>query len=452
MTENPPSKTPWYELEELLEAGETERVCALFESWSEVDRTHIASHLDRAALASLLDLLDVETAAELIECLPLSQAADAIEEVTPLAAAEILEELPSDERVDVLAEVESKEREAILDVVDSDTADEARTLLEYDADTAGGLMHTEFLSIRTRQSVADAIERIRGSADVFAHYSIQYLYAVDEGGRLEGVIPMRSLLLVEPQLDLEELVIRDPVFLRVDDSLEAVHDVFEEAGFLGAPVVDGQGVLLGVVERTAVDDATIEVAEADHMKSLGIASGEELRSMPSLERSRRRLSWLSINIVLNLMAASVIAAYEETLRGAIALAVFLPIISDMSGCSGNQAVAVSLRELSLGVVRPGELFHVLAKEAVVGILNGVALGMLLVGVAVLWKGDPVLGFVVGAALAMNTLFAVSIGGVVPLLIKRFGWDPALASGPILTTLTDVLGFFLTLSLASTVLV
>jgi magnesium transporter len=214
-------------------------------------------------------------------------------------------------------------------------------------------------------------------------------------------------------------------------------------------VVDEAGVLLGIVERAAVDDATIDSAEADHMKSLGIASGEELRSMPSLERSRRRLAWLSINIVLNLMAASVIAVYEETLQAAIALAVFLPIISDMSGCSGNQAVAVSLRELSLGVVRPAELLYVLGKEAFVGVLNGLALGSLLAGVAFLWKGDPILGAVVGLALGINTLLAVSIGGTVPLVIKRMGWDPALASGPILTTLTD---FFLTLSFATAVLV
>ena len=155
--------------------------------------------------------------------------------------------------------------------------------------------------------------------------------------------------------------------------------------------------------------------------------------------------------MLNLVAASVIAAYESTLEAAIALAVFLPIISDMSGCSGNQAVAVSLRELSLGVVRPAEILRVLVKELHVGILNGLALGLLLGAVAWLWRGDATLGAIVGSALAINTLVAVSIGGTVPLAIKRFGWDPALASGPILTTLTDVCGFFLTLSFATAVL-
>ena len=265
-------------------------------------------------------------------------------------------------------------------------------------------------------------------------------------------MPLRALLLAPPAARIAELMIRKPVAFAASDSLDTLYDVFQEEQFLGAPVIDEDGVLLGVVERSAVDDATIDHAEADHMKSLGIASGEELRSMPPIERSRRRLAWLSINIVLNLLAASVIAAYEETLQAAIALAVFLPIISDMSGCSGNQAVAVSLRELSIGVVRPSELLHVLGKEVFVGIMNGVILGLLLGGVAYLWRGDWMLGGVVGLALALNTLLAVSIGGTVPLLIKRFGWDPALASGPILTTLTDVCGFFLTLSFASAVLI
>ncbi len=446
------TEAPWIEVEDLLNAEDAEGLEARFESWSETDRTHIASHLSSADLARLLDLLDAENRVALIECLPISQAADAIEEVEPLAAAHILEEMHSDERVDVLAEIDEIEREAILRVVDATTAVEARTLLEYAGDTAGGLMHTEFLSIRGRQTAASAIEELRSSADEYAGYSIQYLYTVDEAGRLEGVVPLRSLLFLPPDANLSSVVIRDPVVLQVDDSLDTIYEVFQEQGFLGAPVVDKGGVLLGVVERAAVDDATIDSAEADHMKSMGIASGEELRSMPSLERSRRRLAWLSINIVLNLIAASVIAAYEETLQAAIALAVFLPIISDMSGCSGNQAVAVSLRELSLGVIRPGELLYVLGKEAFVGALNGLALGSLLAIVAVLWRGDPMLGGVVGLALAINTVLAVSIGGTVPLLIKRMGWDPALASGPILTTLTDVFGFFLTLSFASAVLV
>jgi magnesium transporter len=170
--------------------------------------------------------------------------------------------------------------------------------------------------------------------------------------------------------------------------------------------------------------------------------------MPLFRRSSRRLSWLSINIVLNIVAASIIALYQDTLEKAIVLAVFLPIISDMSGCSGNQAVAVSIRELTLGLVRPREIWRVLSKEASIGIINGVVLGCLLGGTALLWKGNPYLGLVVGASLAANTLVAVSFGGLVPLILRAMKTDPALASGPLLTTITDMCGFFFVLSFAS----
>jgi len=170
--------------------------------------------------------------------------------------------------------------------------------------------------------------------------------------------------------------------------------------------------------------------------------------LPLRTRCARRLSWLSMNIVLNVLAASVIAYYEDTLSSVIALAVFLPIVSDMSGCSGNQAVAVSMRELSLGLVRPREVLRVWGKEVSVGLINGVSLGALLGLVAWLWRGNPILGIVVGVALALNTIVAVSIGGSVPLILKGLGVDPALASGPILTTVTDICGFFFALGLAS----
>ena len=173
--------------------------------------------------------------------------------------------------------------------------------------------------------------------------------------------------------------------------------------------------------------------------------------MPLLERSWHRLSWLSINIVLNVAAASVIALYQDTIQAAITLAVFLPIISDMSGCSGNQAVAVSLRELTLDLVRPYEVLRVLWQEIGVGIINGTLLGALLGTLAWLWKGNPYLGLVVGGALALNTVLAVALGGAVPLILRHMKKDPALASGPILTTVTDMCGFFLVLSFATALL-
>ena len=187
--------------------------------------------------------------------------------------------------------------------------------------------------------------------------------------------------------------------------------------------------------------------ERDALKTSGLVE-DELRSMPTLLRARRRLSWLTVNIGLNILAASIISSYEETLAAVIALAVFLPMVSDMSGCSGNQAVAVSLRELSIGVTRPSDLWRIWRKEVSVGLVNGLALGVLIGLVAWLWKGNPWIGLVVGLALALNTLVAVSVGGLVPLVLKARQIDPAVASGPMLTTITDMVGFFLVLSIAT----
>lgn len=212
-------------------------------------------------------------------------------------------------------------------------------------------------------------------------------------------------------------------------------------------MVGEKNELLGLVLRKDVREAETERSNMELLETQGIVGGEELRTMPVWLRSKRRLSWLSVNIILNIIAASVIAFYQDTLEEVIALAVFLPVISDMSGCSGNQAVAVSLRELSLGVVKPYELARVLWQEVKVGLINGVVLGILIGVAAYLYKGNVYLGLVVGGALAINTVVAVSIGGTIPLFLKKMNTDPALASGPILTTVTDMLGFFLALTFA-----
>jgi magnesium transporter len=247
-------------------------------------------------------------------------------------------------------------------------------------------------------------------------------------------------------------MIRDPVHVRVDASLDELNQFFiEHASFVGVPVRHADGRLVGVLRRRDVLEASEHRLERSFLQLSGIIGGDEYRSMPLSQRSVRRLSWLAPNIILNLLAASVIAMYQETLQAAIALAVFLPIISDMSGCSGNQAVAVSIRELSLGLIRPTEYLRVFSKEATIGILNGIMLGLLLGIVAFAWKANLYLSLVVGSALALNTLLSAILGGSVPLLLRRLKVDPALASSPILTTVTDLCGFFFVLSFASAML-
>jgi magnesium transporter len=399
---------------------------------------------------ALLSALHPERAAALVEELPDTHTADLIEDMPAEDAAPIVEEMASDHRADVLAELDAEDADAIIAELDEEDAQEIRELISYDADQAGGLMMTEFASYPMAKTVREVVEDLTGEEVDYQLLTVHYAYVVVKKKKLKGVIRLRDLVFADPEKTIGQIAM-PALTVSPEQSLDDLENFFDEHDIAAVPVVDARGTLMGIVRRRAVLEALAERSEADHLKAAGIIGGDELRSMPVLLRSRRRLAWLSINILLNILAASVIAFYEDTLTAVIALAVFLPIVSDMSGCSGNQAVAVSMRELTLGAALPKDVFRVWRKEAMVGIINGLSLGVLLGVAAWLWKGNPVLGLVVGGALAVNTVIAVSIGGTVPLILRRFKLDPAVASGPLLTTVTDMCGFFLLLSLASMVL-
>lgn len=438
-------------LDSAIDSGDGHTCTEWLDQASTEQTIHAVSALGGDDRARLLSLLARESAAELVEVMPKVHAAKALEALGALdhaKAAKIIEAMSSDDRADLISAIDDTRAQAILGALPAEVADEIRRLASYEEDSAGGLMLTEYLAFNESMTVRDVLADMEENAERYRDYNIQYSYVVDKDGVLRGVIPIRRLLMARRATPVAEIMVEDPV--RVIDTMgfDELRGVFGDFDFLAFPVVDEYERLLGVVERSAVSEAAREEADDLYRASQGIVGGEELRSMPLTLRSRRRLAWLSINIVLNIMAASVIAFHQDTLEAVIALAVFLPIISDMSGCSGNQAVAVSMRELTLGVARPRDIFRVLFKEASVGIINGVILGILIGLVAFLWKGNLALSLVVGSALAANTLIAVCIGGGVPLLLKGFKTDPALASGPILTTITDMCGFLIVLSLAS----
>ncbi len=439
---------PWKKVIELADQGRQSELEEFLANLPSGDLALALSRLSDEQQSRLLTLLPPDQAADVLERLPDVQAVELIENLDPPAASAILDELPSDEQADLLGDLSPGDAEAILSGMAPAEAADARVLSRYADDVAGGLMITEYVRYREDQTVADVVHDMRSRAAEYRDYDVQYAYVCDAQGRLTGILRLRDLLLAEDTQKLTELMIRKPISVQFDATLDELADFFDRHHFLGVPVTDSDGNLLGIVQESAVAEAWGDRQNTDFLKTQGIMGGEEIRTLPVLIRTSRRLSWLSINILLNVLAASVIAVYQDTLAAVIALAVFLPIISDMSGCSGNQAVAVSLRELSLGLIRPHELLRVWLGEIVVGLLNGIALGLLIGVVAFLWKGNPFLGMVVGVALFLNTLVAVSVGGLVPLVLKRCGADPAIASGPILTTVTDMCGFFLVLSIAS----
>ncbi|SNR43245.1 magnesium transporter [Puniceibacterium sediminis] len=427
-------------------AGDAARLNALFERLSLAEALRELLELSADDRRKVLTLISPEVAAGLVEEAPHELGADLMEDLEPARAREIMDEMDSDVQADLIGDMEAAEAEAILSQMDAEEAAEVRRLSGYDDDTAGGLMMSEVFECRSTMTVSDVIKVIAKDDEDVDRYRGQHPYIVDEAGKLVGVVSLRGLLATKRAALLTTIMVK-PMSVQVDTDLSDLEDIFDKYDFLGVPVVDASGELLGVVSRDAVSKALLERAESENLKLQGVV-GDELRSMPTGLRSRRRLVWLSANIILNMIAASVISAYEETLLAVIAIAVFLPMVSDMSGCSGNQAVGVTMRELSLGLVRPKDAVKVWFKEISVGIINGIALGILIGIVAWIWKGSPALGLVIGAALALNTMLAVSIGGVVPLLLKRIGQDPAVASGPLLTTVTDMAGFFFVLSLAT----
>ena len=439
------------ELSSLVQQGDGPAVATYLEV-DETGSTLIAvSRLDRETRAKLLSMVETERAARLLEHLPDPIVVEAVQDMDPAPAARVIEHMPSNEQADLLGSLRDEAAEAILAHLDPFDAAGVQRLATYSGDVAGGLMITEYLAYQASETVADIIDDLTEHAERYADYDIQYAYVADAVGVLVGVLRLRDLLLSPRSRPVRDLMIPDPLAVRDEAPLDELVRFFEEHRFFGAPVVDAGGRLCGVVQRSAVEAAVAEDSERMYREAQGIIGGEELRSMPLLLRARRRLSWLSVNIVLNIIAASVIALHQDTLEAVIALAVFLPIISDMSGCSGNQAVGVSMRELTLGLVRPTELWRTLMKEVSVGLINGFVLGVLIGGVALVWQGNIYLGLVVGSALMLNTIVAVAIGGSVPLVLKRFKTDPAIASGPILTTITDMCGFFIVLNFASLML-
>lgn len=432
-----------------LGSGDALPLRHILDEFSDVDGRHILFSLDASERAELLTILEPGRAAELIEPLPAIEISLMLERLEPQTAADIISALDSSYAGDILEALEPEQAEEIRFRLDEEAALDLASLDTYEEGSAGWMMNLRPVKFYDSQTVRDVLRIIIDDETALDSAYGQHPYVITTEGQLIGVLSLRSLLIAKRATPIKDVMIA-AVAVESTLELEALKDFFDEYDFLGAPVVGENGELLGAVSKEDVMDAWRLRLQSNNQKARGVVA-DELRSMPLLFRSRRRLAWLSANIGLNVIAASVISSFEDTLSAVIALAIFLPMVSDMSGCSGNQAVAVSMREISLGIARPSDWLKIWRKEAAVGLLNGFALGIIIGLVVWIWKGNLVLSGVIGTALFVNTVIAVSIGGCVPLLLKRLNVDPAVASGPLLTTITDMAGFFLVLGLATLVL-
>lgn len=442
---------PWLELDEIIKRGNVAELLEFLDSTSTGEKARAVSRLSPDHRRQFFALVPEDRGADLVDELSDAQAIQLLEELPTQEIAAIIDHLPSDEQADLINCFDEQRAEAILAEMKPIESADARHLSAYPEDSAGGLMVTEFLTCPETSTVGQVTRSLRERIDEYEDYDVQYLYAISTEGQLVGVLPLRNLVLSRTEQPIAELMVRDPLRLPPDTSLDELDDFFQRQAFFGVPIINEQGKLLGVVRQSDVVQSRADRADENLRRFSGLIAGEEFRSMPVYSRSLRRMIWLSLTIVLNLISASVIGLYQNTLNEIIALAVFLPVISGMGGSSGNQAIAVSMRELTLGLIKSYELTWVLLKEVSVGIINGLLLGTAIGCIAWIWKGNVYLGLVVGAAMGLSNVIAVCLGGGLPLLLKRLKIDAALVAGPILMTLADACGFFFALSFASLLL-
>jgi magnesium transporter len=310
------STPPWETLSRIIETEDLTALEAYLATLASGETARAISRLTRADQAKLFTLLGPAEAAELLEGVHDVQAADVIEDLPATQAAAIVDHLQSDRQADVLGELTPTDADAIIRQMDPAGARDVRQLLSYPPDTAGGIMITELLRYADHYRVADVVRDLRLNGHAYSDYDIQYAYVTSANGVLVGVLRLRDLLFARDDQRLVDVMVANPLRVSTRASLEEMRRFFDDHAFVGVPVVDDRDRLVGVARRRALGEAVDEEVTRTFLKLVGIVGREELRTMPLATRSSRRLSWLSVNIVLNIIAASVIALYQETLARA----------------------------------------------------------------------------------------------------------------------------------------
>jgi len=349
-----------------------------------------------------------------------------------------------DDAADLLDTLDDDRRQAVLVLLGAAQGAKLESLLEGEEETAGSLMNTEFLALDEEVTVAEAIESIR-------HYprkeSFFYVYCVDAEGHLVGVLSLRSLILADPEVHLKSIMVQTVVRTQIDSMPEEVAQLVSKYDLLSVPVVDLQNVLVGVVTVDDIIDVIQEQAEEDLLHLAGVDISERVTSN-ARESFRLRFPWLAINLATAFLASWVVSFFQGTIAQWAALAVFMPIVAGMGGNAGTQTLTVFVRGLALGEIDWQTGWRPIWKEVLVGFGNGAANGLLTTLVVGLWTHDWVLAVILFVAMIFNLIIAGAAGGIVPLVLDRYGYDPAIASSIFVTTFTDVGGFFSFLGLAT----
>ena len=357
----------------------------------------------------------------------------------------ILEEMSSDEITDLVSVLDEAESEDVLSKMNVEDRQEVRELLSYDADTAGGLMATEFISLSQHMSVLQTLEYLQKAAqDAEMAY---YLYVVDQSNVLTGVVSLREIVAHSFDTLIRDIANPNVISVPASTDQEEVARIFSKYSFLMMPVVDEHDHILGVITVDDVMDI-IEEENTEDIHRLAQINEEEKVDGSLIESLKSRLPWLLINLLTAFLASSVVAVFSGTIEKVVALAAVNPIIAGMGGNAGTQSLTIVVRGIALGELTGDNARRVFFKEFGVGILSGVSIGLVVALICGVLQQNPIFGLVVGLAMLLNMAFATIAGYAVPVILKKINVDPALASSVFVTTVTDVLGFFFFLGLAT----
>ena len=408
----------------------------------------LSEHL-RSETFKTLYQRDLTLASEALSELGHERGAVLLADMSASEISALFQELDPDDAADFMADLPEAMQEEILGAMRSKEASDVVDLLQYADQTAGRIMSPKVFSLEEDTTVEEAIRRLQ-EAEAADLEMVFYIYVVDAHGNLVGVLSLRQLLLKRPETMLGDIMETDVIRVTTDTDQEEVSQLVASYNVLAVPVVDAQNKLVGVITVDDVIDVIKEEATEDMYRLAGLDTEERVFTTPSSSVSKR-IPWLVLNLGTAFLTAFVVSLYEDTIAQFALLAVFMPVVPLLGGNAGNQTLTVMVRGIALGELSWANSRKALLKEILVGATNGLAIGALVGVVAYLWKGDPILGAILSAAMLGTLLVAAVTGTLVPLFLRWMKVDPALASSVFVTTATDIAGFILFLGLGAMVL-
>ena len=394
----------------------------------------------------LFNLLDAEAAPDVLAELDEVTREDIVEELSPHRLSELVEDMDSDDAADVLSELPDEMQEQVLANIEPEERADVEKLLEHEEDTAGGIMAVEYIAAYVDQTVEEVIQEIRRRANEIGE--IYYIYAIDREGRLVGVVPFKSLILHDPNCLIQEIMKQDVISVTEDEDQEEVARLARKYDLAAIPVVDDQNRLLGRITIDDIVDVLHEEANEDMQRMAGITDEELLHENSTMRISRNRLPWLLISFVGEMGSAFVLDHFNAAIEEIIISAFFIPVIMATGGNAGIQSSTIVVRSLALGEGSVTGLWNRVIRELRVAMLNGLLVGLLLFTVITLWKSNYEFGMVAGTAILLVMINSAVFGALVPFALNKFEIDPAIATGPFITTANDIFGLLIYLGMAS----